>query len=359
MTSAHRYSTARLRRAATLVAGCVTLAATARAQEMRSLHVSRGMPATPDTSALSVDLTYGVGSLTLQRATTPVLYAMTLDYRGGRVTPVADYRAATRTLVVGIRNSSYDHLDADSGGDMTLALAPRIPLDLHLKVGAATTKLQLSGLAVRHMTLETGATTTTLRFDSVNSIHMDDLQLRAGAAELTATGLANARTSHVGVAGGAGVIDLSFDGQWTSDIYVNAKVAFGKVILRVPPGVTVISTGRAILGEIDDGNGDRHSASTHADSSDDDSDSMNDDSDSSDVDTDSLAAALKSVAAAVKITRAHAKTVDSLGRATGHAAQRAAPASPAPQATDGPHYTLHVSGSATLGSIEVVHSLKP
>jgi|GEM_PF-1135616 len=343
-------------RLAGVLAGAAVLTATARAQEMRSLHVSRGMPTALDTSALHVDLTYGVGTLTLTRATTPVLYAMTLDYRGGRVTPVADYLAATHTLVVGIRNGSFDHLDADSGGDLTLALAPRIPLDLHLKVGAAETKLQLGGLAVRRMTLETGATETTLRFDSVNSIHMDELRLRAGAAELTATGLANARVSHVDVAGGAGVTDLSFDGQWTSDIYVNAKVVLGQLILRVPPGVNVVSTGRAILGAIDDGNGDHHTGSMRADSSDDDDSDMADSASDDDDDSDSAAVASKTAAAALKKAHAAMKTADSLSRAAARRSARAAAGAPD---SNGPQYTLHVSGSATLGSIEIVHSVKP
>jgi hypothetical protein len=297
------------------------------AQDVRSLYVSRG--ATSDTSLLHVSIQYGIGTLNVQPATRPVLYEARLLYPADRSNPMATFDPVRRTLELGIKDRSFEIPGKDSGGELHVQLARRVPLDLSFKIGAAEATIRLGGLAVRRLSLKGGATETTLRFDSVNTTRMESMELKVGAAEFTARGLANARVDHITVEGAAGETDLSFDGTWTNNVTLDAKVFVGDMRIHVPPNVQVISTAKAMLGGVDDGG-----SSSGSDSSSDSSDSADD----SDSDSDSADAAPKPAQTHVQPQPPPRSHVQGM------------PAGAGPTT-----YTLRVTGTATLGSLEILH----
>ena len=368
-----RFKTTLLASLATLLA----LSTPVAAQQMRSLHVSRALA---DTSPLHVNLQYGVGTLTVKPATTPVLYDARLSYLGGRSAPLATFDVASRTLDIGIRDHHFEGPGSDSGGALHVQLAPGVPLDLSLKFGATEATLNLGGLAVRQLTLKGGATETTLRFDTPNTIPMESLTLKVGAAELHGHGLANARAKQVFVEGAAGEIDLWFDGTWTSDVMLDSKILFGDMRIHVPPNVQVVSTAKAMLGSVDDNaTGKPSKVKVMVDT--DDSSDMNDASDSSDMDdsdsSDSsdmsaLSPGVKAQIAAAKAQAASVKAQVAAAKAQAAAAKagRGNP-QPHPEPHPEPHpgqatgtgptttYTLRITGSATIGSLEILHDATP
>jgi hypothetical protein len=231
---------------------------------------------------------------------------------------------------LGIKKRNFDVPGKDSEGVLHVQVARGVPLDLSLQIGATDATLNLGGLAVHSLTLKGGATEATLRFDSANTIRMESMDLKVGAADFHARGLANARAKHIAIKGAAGDIDLSFDGTWSNDVTLDSRVYFGHMRIHVPPNIQVYSTAKAILGEVSDA-GDHPAAA--ADTSDDsdasDSGDMNDmsDEDSS------------------KVVKAHPHPTP---HPTPHPA-------PLPVVHQGPTYTLRISGSATIGSLEIMH----
>ncbi len=281
------------------------------AQEFRTFEVARQVR---DSAPLNTRIVYGAGTFTLAPAAGSDLYHMWMRYPAGATTPEATYNPTAHTLKLGMgsRTFSIPGDNADKN-ELRVGLARGVPLDLTLEIGAADAKARLGGLAIQKLVVKTGASDATIQFDSANTTHMDEMRLEVGAAGFQAKGLANARTNHISLRAGVGDFDLSFDGQWSGDITLDAKVALGSLDIHVPDDVRVEMNAKALLGAVTESN---ETATA------DDSASSDDDED------DSAAAAATHRAKAAKVAKA----------------------APVPA-----KYTLHIAGGSTLGAIQVDH----
>jgi hypothetical protein len=106
-----------------------------------------------------------------------------------------------------------------------------------MEFGGAQATLELGGLALQSTRLEFGAAEATLAFSTPNRTHMRELDIGVGAAEFTATHLANANADLIRIRGGVGSVDLDFSGTWTRDLEVSTRLAIGGLTLRVPDDV--------------------------------------------------------------------------------------------------------------------------
>lgn len=214
-------------------------AAPAGAQSWRTMEVSRQLR---DSSEQRVHVEYGAGRFELRPASSPVLYSMALRYDEDNGEPVHRYDADRHALDIGVRHQSLHlgrHSSDRNGGDMRLALARAVPMDLDVELGAADATLELGGLALRNVHLESGATDATVRFSARNAASMRALTIDVGAGSVTAEDLANANTGEIRVKGGVGGVDLDFGGAWTQDVDLDVDVALGKVAVHVPSDVGV------------------------------------------------------------------------------------------------------------------------
>ena len=116
----------------------------------------------------------------------------------------------------------------------TVSLSPRAALDLRVQLGAADAVLDLSGLRLARLALESGASRTQIRLTEANPIRCDQAELRSGAAELEAVGLGHARCGRVRFIGGVGRATLDFGGTWSGTMLVSGEMAMGELVLRIP-----------------------------------------------------------------------------------------------------------------------------
>jgi hypothetical protein len=220
---------------ALLVAGQI-----AGAQQRRTLDASRMLT---DSVPHSVKVEFAVGKLDLRPADPPLLYAMHAEYDEDRADAVHAYDRAAHALHVGIPNQELHVRGRDDRGDRTgllrLALTRAVPIDLALEIGAAEAELNFGGLSLSKLSIEGGASTARIAFDSLNPVPMSVLQLDVGAAGLRARGLANARAQIIKVDGSVGDADLDFGGSWTQDIEVSADMILGRLRFHVPDDVGV------------------------------------------------------------------------------------------------------------------------
>ncbi|MFL5576077.1 MAG: LiaF domain-containing protein [Gemmatimonadaceae bacterium] len=220
----------------------------ASAQELRSVDISRQLH---DSAALQVRVNYAAGKLALRSAQLPVLYRVQLSYLPERVEPRYSFDAATRTLHVGVEKRGSRVPGEGRPGEMHLDLAPAVPVDLALELGAVEADLDLSGLRVGRLRVESGASDATVHFDAPNPERMRSLEFEVGAASLRATRLANANAPEIRVQAGVGSVDLDFGGKWTQDVDVSVQVALGGVKIRVPSDVGVRVEARKFLASFD------------------------------------------------------------------------------------------------------------
>jgi hypothetical protein len=336
----------------TLLAASIALCEVAQAQDWRTLDVARQVR---DSQPVTADITYGAGSFSLGPAQGTDLYDMRIRYGAGNTTPVATYDPTTHKLRLGINSKTFAIPGGDvDQNDLHIGLARGVPVDLTTEVGAADVKMDLGGLSIDELHLKTGASDATITFSSPNAVKMRSMMFEVGAAGFKATGLANARADHIMLHAGIGSWDLYFDGNWTGDITLDAKIGLGSLTIHVPDDVRVEQNANAMLGAVtgDHNRGDhnRGMSDTSANDNDADTSSMDDDdddsSDSSSATVAKTKAAAHAAARAARIAAADARAQAAMARAQA-AEARAGTA----------RYTLHIVGSATLGQISFDHKL--
>ncbi|MDE3151134.1 MAG: hypothetical protein KGL93_02685 [Gemmatimonadota bacterium] len=241
-------------RLVTAAALALGLPMAARAQSWRTLDVSRQLR---DTAELHVRVQYGAGKFELHPATDPVLYAMQLRYDEHNTTPLARYDASAGTLDIGVDDAGHGSRwihrgsDEDSQAGMKLTLAPTVPLDLTLSLGATEAHVDLGGLTLRGLRVESGAADESVDFSAPNRTRLGNISIDVSAANFVARHLANANASSLHVKGGVGALDLDFGGTWTGDLDATVQVTLGKVTLHLPRDVGVQLDAQRFLASFD------------------------------------------------------------------------------------------------------------
>jgi hypothetical protein len=210
-------------------------ATAATGQDWRTMTSARQLWGT---EPVEVEVEYGAGELEIGPARGGMLYSMELRYDEEQSVPVAEFDSASRRLKLGASNRRGNRKHRE-GSTATIALSDRIPLDLGLHFGAGEATLNLGGLRLQRLDVETGASETTIRFDSPNPIRAREVELSAGAAELEVIGLGNARAERISFQGGVGATTLDFGGAWVGDATASVQMGMGSVVLRFPRSLGV------------------------------------------------------------------------------------------------------------------------
>lgn len=114
-----------------------------------------------------------------------------------------------------------------------------LPLNLVVNAGAYQGQLDLSGVALRDLTIQDGASDVEVKFDSPNPEEMDTFTYHTGASQVKLTGLANANFQDMVFESGAGNYTLDFSGELQRDADVSVKSGLSRVELVVPAGMAV------------------------------------------------------------------------------------------------------------------------
>jgi len=220
------------------VAALVALASTASAVRAQTLREYSSTRQDHGESRLVTTIAYTGGTLELVPAPTGILYTLRLTYDADRVAPVARFDAATPRLTLGteaLRQSGgvrVSHRGTPPAA--TIGLGTRADLDLDIELGAAEANLELGGIRISRLKLQTGASKTVVRFSEANPIRCSEADLSAGAAELLVVGLGYSRCGEVDFTGGVGKVTLDFGGRWSGPIHLDANMAMGELVLRLP-----------------------------------------------------------------------------------------------------------------------------
>ncbi len=189
-------------------------------------------------SRLATTISYTGGRLDLMPAPANILYALRLTYDADRVAPVARFDASIPQLTLGTetlpRSGGVRVSHKGTPPAASISLGTRADLDLDIELGAAEANLELGGIRVSRLRLQTGASKAVVRFSEANPIRCSQAELSAGAAELLVVGLGYARCGEVDFTGGVGKVTLDFGGRWSGPMTLDANMAMGELVLRVP-----------------------------------------------------------------------------------------------------------------------------
>ncbi|HCS38616.1 MAG: toast rack family protein [Anaerolineaceae bacterium] len=108
------------------------------------------------------------------------------------------------------------------------------PIDLTINAGAYEGKLDLSGLSITNLQISDGASKSTIQFDSLNPVAMDELSYKTGASDVELLGLGNANTEKIYFDSGVGSYTLDFSGDIQNDIYVRIQSGMSDMTIIIP-----------------------------------------------------------------------------------------------------------------------------
>ena len=208
-------------------------------QSWRTASATRSRPGA-DSLRLRVNVTGG--SLRVSPADDAELYDYSMRYDAARYKVERRFDSASHTLSLrleGGRPLRGPSRDSKEHARLALGLARGVPLDVALRLGAVEADLDLGGLAVDQLNVESAASATGLRFATPNPRRMRSLRFDVGAASIEASGVGNANVEHIDVECGAGALTLDFSGAWAADVDARLRVRLGAVTLRVPRDVGV------------------------------------------------------------------------------------------------------------------------
>lgn len=218
--------------------GAVLLASAslpAHAQDIKTVSQSRAISGQEN---LDVQITYGAGILSVGPAERGILYAIDLRYDERQLEPVT--RFSDNRLEVGVetRGRNVD-LENEDDGRLDLKLAPGLPMDLRLEFGAGRATVDLGGLALRDLDIETGASESRIDVSRPNPQVLRRAEFNVGAADFEATNLANLNLEELVVNAGVGRVALDFSGTLRRDLSVDVDMGLGALELLMPEGVGV------------------------------------------------------------------------------------------------------------------------
>jgi hypothetical protein len=211
----------------------LALPASAAAQDWRTVTYLRQ---TAGEDRLRVEVEYGAGHFQVEPAGPETLYRANLRYDAEVFRPVSSYRSGQ--LRIGVDGGNIRGRNLKSG-HLQLRLGPTVPLDLILRFGATEADLELGGLRIHSARISTGASKTNLRVSQPNPDVCRFIELEVGAAQFSATGLANLHAERLELSGGVGEVVLDFTGDWRTDMTADINMGLGTLTLRVPRGVGV------------------------------------------------------------------------------------------------------------------------
>ena len=161
VTAARRYAVMRHPLGFIVLVGPTAAAAALHAQTLREYSSTRQ---DHGESRLSTTIQYAGGTLNLVPATSGILYALRLTYDADRFAPVAQFDPSVPQLTLGTetlpRSGGVRVSHRGTPPAATIALSTRADLDLDIELGAAEATLELGGIRISRLKVQTGASKT-------------------------------------------------------------------------------------------------------------------------------------------------------------------------------------------------------
>ena len=190
---------------------------------------------------LDVKITYAVGRFELKKGSDRQLYRLDSKYDEEAFKLTSSYLESDERGRLRIDIDGHDEIDLKDlkdydfeGGHLSLDLTGATPMALSMKFGAAEARLDLGGLRLRELLLETGASDTEIRFGEPNREVAEHCTFKAGAAQFKVEGLGNSGCRNINVSGGIGTLNLDFSGKWNHDATGDINVGLGTIEISVP-----------------------------------------------------------------------------------------------------------------------------
>jgi hypothetical protein len=172
-------------------------------------------------NALEADLDLALGRVSVGKAESGYLFQAEVALEDESMVPEMQYERDGRTgrLSLGFESGGKNDNGLTVRGfkipednEWLLFFSDEVDLDLAFELGMAEADLDLTGLRIEQLSVESGMAKTMLVFDEPNPVTMESFEIDAGMSKLAGLKLGNARFEQFTFDGGAGAFELDFTG---------------------------------------------------------------------------------------------------------------------------------------------------
>jgi hypothetical protein len=194
-----------------------------------TLEISEPALSGVDTNQVIIEM--GAGTLRIAGGATDLING-TVEYNVTNWKPEIT-RSASRITLSQNNSSNVGIPDGNIQNNWNLQFGDA-PIDLTLNAGAYEGKLDLSGLSLTNLRISDGASKSTILFDSLNPVEMDELTYKTGASDVELLGLGNANTRNIYFDSGVGSYTLDFSGDIQNDMFVRIQSGMSDMTIIIP-----------------------------------------------------------------------------------------------------------------------------
>jgi hypothetical protein len=151
------------------------------------------------------------------------------------VTPAEEVRR-TGALRVALEPRSWNVTRSfDTENEVQVALPAGVPLELAAEVARGETAMELGGLSLTSLTIDSRMGECDVSFSAANPLAVELLELHGSKGELTVVGAGLAKPRSVRVEGSMGEVLLDLAGLPAEPVAIEASMRMGGMILELPP----------------------------------------------------------------------------------------------------------------------------
>lgn len=176
-----------------------------------------------------------VGRLEVEPGPADQLYQIEVHYNQRAFTPQLDVQregtGARLEFELTGEGSSFAGLDETR---INLRLNPNLPVQLETRSGVGESNVDLSGMEVRSVLLQSGVGEHKLSMLTPNRTICDRIEIISGVGALEVVGLGNFAFKELRFRGGVGGSSLDFSGAWNEVGQVEIEVGVGGVEILLP-----------------------------------------------------------------------------------------------------------------------------
>ncbi len=188
---------------------------------------------------VEVEIDFGAGDLTLSAGSADLLLDADIETDEDALRPEIHYRVqdGVGKLRLKIEKRERHHWRWPRRSRWNLRFSDKVRLTFKINVGANKGRLDFTGLRVRNLEINAGASSTEILFSKPNPEILEHIEINAGAARVRAKGLGNANFQRLTFEGGVGFYTLDFRGKLNREADVDISMGVAQLTMLIPEDV--------------------------------------------------------------------------------------------------------------------------
>lgn len=205
--------------------------------ETQTVKVNEPVPEGAEPAQISINM--GAGTLNIAGSGEALIQG-TIKYNVKDWKPAISTEGRKVTLQQGNTKGISGFPSGDVVNTWTFQLTNALPLALEINAGAYQGELDLTGLRLKSLVINDGASKSSVVFKEANPVKMDKFAYKTGASQVKLEGLALANFSEMSFESGAGDYTLDFTGgKLAQETAVQIKTGVSNVTIRIPKAMNV------------------------------------------------------------------------------------------------------------------------